>query len=264
MKLSTLSGGLKDNAIPTDAEAVVIFSDTDMSDINTPDHADIPANPAHASLQDLISKWNQIIRHEYTHTDPDICITLEPVDLPAATMTDTSTHTVIDVLMAYPNGVRKMSKDIAGLVQTSLNLGILSTIKPDDPSTNGMVSFKSSVRSSIGSEKDALLCSLKSLATLAGGTLTVAGDYPAWEYREDSPLRDLMVKIFKQQYGKEPVIQALHAGVECGLFASKLPGLDCVSFGPDMDDIHTTNESMNVESVRRTWEYTLEILKELK
>ena len=79
-----------------------------------------------------------------------------------------------------------------------------------------------------------------------------------------SPLRDLMVKIFKQQYGKEPVIQALHAGVECGIFASKLPGLDCVSFGPDMDDIHTTNESMNVESVRRTWEYTLKILKELK
>ena len=73
-----------------------------------------------------------------------------------------------------------------------------------------------------------------------------------------------MVKIFKQQYGKEPVIQALHAGVECGIFASKMPGLDCVSFGPDMDDIHTTNESMNVESVRRTWEYTLEILKELK
>lgn len=264
MKLSTLSGGLKDNAIPTDAEAVVIFSDTDMSNINTPGHADIPANSAHASLQDLISKWNQIIRHECTHTDPDICITLEPVDLPAATMADTSTHTVIDVLMAYPNGVRKMSKDIAGLVQTSLNLGILSTIKPDDQSTNGMVSFKSSVRSSIGSEKDALLNSLKSLATLAGGTLTVTGDYPAWEYREDSPLRDLMVKIFKQQYGKEPVIQALHAGVECGIFASKMPGLDCVSFGPDMDDIHTTNESMNVESVRRTWEYTLEILKELK
>ena len=192
MKLSTLSGGLKDNAIPTDAEAVVIFSDTDMSGINTPDHANIPANPVHSSLQDLISKWNQIIRHEYTHTDPDICITLEPVDLPAATMTDTSTHTVIDVLMTYPNGVRKMSKDIAGLVQTSLNLGILSTIKPDDQSTNGIVSFKSSVRSSIGSEKDALLNSLKSLATLAGGTLTVTGDYPAWEYREVSPLRDLM------------------------------------------------------------------------
>ena len=179
-------------------------------------------------------------------------------------MTDTSTHTVIDVLMTYPNGVRKMSKDIAGLVQTSLNLGILSTIKPDDQSTNGIVSFKSSVRSSIGSEKDALLNSLKSLATLAGGTLTITGDYPAWEYREVSPLRDLMVKIFKQQYGKEPVIQALHAGVECGIFASKMPGLDCVSFGPDMDDIHTTNESMNVESVRRTWEYTLKILKELK
>ena len=94
--------------------------------------------------------------------------------------------------------------------------------------------------------------------------MTLTGDYPAWEYRQDSPLRDLMKDIFTEQYGREPVIQALHAGVECGLFAGKIPDLDCVSFGPDMKDIHTTNESMDVESVKRTWEYTLEILKRLK
>ena len=114
----------------------------------------------------------------------------------------------------------------------------------------GAVSFKSSVRSSVGAEKDALLKQLDALATLAYGSITVTGDYPAWEYRADSPLRDKMVKIFKEQYGKEPVIQSLHAGVECGIFASKLPGLDCVSFGPDMDDIHTTKESMHVDSVK--------------
>ena len=263
MKLSTLSGGLKDNAIPTDAEAVVIFSDTDTSGINMPDHADISSNSVHSSLQDLISKWNQIIRHEYTHTDPDICITLEPVDLPAATMIDTSTHTVIDVLMTYPNGVRKMSKDIAGLVQTSLNLGILSTIKPDDPSSNGIVSFKSSVRSSIGSEKDALLNSLKSLATLAGGTLTVTGDYPAWEYRKDSPLRDKMVEIFEEMYGHKPEVVAIHAGLECGLFYKKMEGLDCVSIGPDMEDIHTTRETLSIPSVKRVWDYLLRVLESL-
>ena len=105
-----------------------------------------------------------------------------------------------------------------------------------------------------------ITCLLQAL----GGAVTTAGDYPAWEYRKDSPLRELMIDIYKKQYGKTPEIEALHAGVECGLFAGKLPGLDCVSFGPDMKDIHTPKESMNVESVRRTWNYLLDILKALK
>ena len=90
------------------------------------------------------------------------------------------------------------------------------------------------------------------------------GDYPAWEYNPDSKLRDLMVEIFEEQYGCKPVVQALHAGVECGLFAGKLPGLDCVSFGPNIMDIHTTSERMDIASVQRTWKFTLEILKRLK
>lgn len=97
-----------------------------------------------------------------------------------------------------------------------------------------------------------------------GGSVSCTGEYPAWEYRQESALRDLMVQIYEEQYGEKPQVEALHAGVECGLFADKLPGLDCVSFGPDMDDIHTTKESMNVDSVRRTWKYVLEILKRLK
>ena len=94
--------------------------------------------------------------------------------------------------------------------------------------------------------------------------MTCTGGYPAWEYRQDSPLRDLMIQIYEEQYGKKPVVQALHAGVECGIFSGKLEGLDCVSFGPDMKDIHTPKESMDVASVKRTWDYTLEILKRLK
>jgi dipeptidase D len=120
------------------------------------------------------------------------------------------------------------------------------------------------VRSSISTEKEYLIEQLKSLTTALGGAVEIQGEYPAWEYRKDSPLRSLMVKIFTEQYGREPVIQALHAGVECGIFSSRLPGLDCVSYGPDMTDIHTTNESMDAASVKRTWEYTLAILKELK
>ena len=126
------------------------------------------------------------------------------------------------------------------------------------------VSLNYSVRSSISTEKEEVINRIKCMAETLKGTITRKGDYPAWEYKKDSPLCSLMTEVFEEQYGKKPVVQAIHAGVECGLFAGKLPGLDCVSYGPDIKNIHTPQESMDVESVRRTWEYTLEILKRLK
>ena len=160
-----------------------------------------------------------------------------------------------------------MSHDIEGLVQTSLNLGVMDIIYgessyPHEVSTE--LKCRCSLRSSISTEKEEMANRIKCLAETLGGTVTLTGEYPAWEYRKDSPLRDTMTEVFKEQYGKEPVIQAIHAGVECGLFAGKLPGLDCVSYGPDIKNIHTPQEAMDIESVRRTWEYTLEILKRLK
>ena len=86
----------------------------------------------------------------------------------------------------------------------------------------------------------------------------------AWEYRKDSPLRERMVAVFREQYGREPKVEAIHAGVECGLFAGKLPGLDCVSFGPDLTEIHTCRERMHIASVQRVWRYTLEVLRRCK
>jgi dipeptidase D len=149
-----------------------------------------------------------------------------------------------------------MSQDIPGLVETSLNPGILKT--NDDE-----VTISYSVRSSVSSEKYELTDKMECLMTALGGTVTYTGDYPAWEYKKNSTLRELMIEIYKEQYGSEPVIEALHAGVECGIFSGKLPGLDAVSFGPDIKDIHTTSEALSVESVKRTWNYLLEILKRL-
>ena len=168
-----------------------------------------------------------------------------------------SQRNVIAALVNIPAGVQRMSPDIPGLVQTSLNPGILTTSEAE-------VTLVFSVRSSVRSEKEALYNRLENLFTLLGGSVTRHGDYPAWEYRRDSRLRELMVQVFEQQYGRRPEVQAVHAGLECGLFAGKLPGLDCISFGPDMDDIHTTKERLNVGSVRRTWNYLLEVLKQLK
>ena len=126
------------------------------------------------------------------------------------------------------------------------------------------VSMSISVRSSVKSEKDALLDELKQIMEKLGGSMTLSGDYPAWEYQKDSCLRDLMVEVFKEQYGHEPIVTVIHAGLECGLFADKMPGIDIVSFGPEMTDIHTPRESMDVASVQRTWEFLLEVLKRLK
>ena len=102
------------------------------------------------------------------------------------------------------------------------------------------------------------------LSQLLGGSLQVTGAYPAWEYRRESPLRDKLAAVYTQQTGKTPKIEAIHAGLECGLFAGQLPGLDCVSFGPDLSDIHTTREKMSISSVQRTWRFLLGALEALK
>ena len=240
--LISVNGGSKDNAIPRETIAKVIFpSETDMD-----------------AAASFLKELNDIYSREYRITDPDIKILFKPDTLcKTNAMSGISTNNAITMLVNLPGGVQRMSKEIPGLVQTSLNMGILITT-PDE------ITASFSVRSNVESEKNELVDKIECLLTSLKGNVSCTGNYPAWEYRKESPLRDLMVDIFKEQYGKSPVIQALHAGVECGLFADKLPGLDCVSFGPDMKDIHTSKETMDVESVVRTWNYTLEILKRLK
>ena len=150
-----------------------------------------------------------------------------------------------------------MSSDIDGLVQTSLNLGIL---KLDMQSLTAC----HSVRSSCESEKQLLNERIKALTALLGGTAEISGEYPAWEYRPDSRLRRIMTEVFIEQYGHEPKTEAIHAGLECGILCGKLENLDCVSIGPDLLDIHTPRERMSISSVQRVWKYLKEVLKRLK
>ena len=260
-RLISIQGGLKDNAIPNKAKAYVGIDPEDVD-----------------NFVKSAEKNEKILRHEFGNTDPELVVKVETDlsddlgsynnaddvqnDMYGRTMinrvmTEKSSDIVIRSLMMMPNGIQKMSNDIEGLVQTSLNFGILNT-------TEDEVTASFSVRSSVQSEKENLIDQLRCVSVSAGGSLEVQGDYPAWEYRHDSPLRDIMVDVFEEQYGRKPVIQAIHAGVECGLFAGKMPGLDCVSFGPDMKNIHTSRESMDVASVQRTWRYTLGILEKLK
>ena len=146
-----------------------------------------------------------------------------------------------------------MSSDIEGLVQTSLNLGIIYM-------NEGRLCAEFSVRSSIGPERDALIDELRKITEDFAGSNKVTGVYPGWKYSADSPLRDKMVRVFRDMYGYEPKVEAIHAGLECGFFMDKAPDIDCVSIGPDMQDIHSPRERLSISSTQRTYEFLLKVL----
>ncbi len=235
--LTSLSGGAKDNAIPRSCQATLVAMGINLERINT----------IAQTLQDEIRA---------NYDEPEATVQAFDVDaLGGNSLSTESTAKVIALLCATPNGVQAMSEDMPGLVQTSLNMGIAKL------GTHFSATF--SVRSSVNHEKQALLDKLKELVEFHGGAYSQMGEYPAWEYKKDSPLRDTMVRIYTQMYGEEPQVLAIHAGLECGLLGEKLPGLDAVSIGPQMHDIHTSREKLEIESTERTWNFLLEILKNL-
>ena len=238
-RLVYVRGGQKDNAIPRYTMAKIIV-------------AEDQAEAAGA----LVDKLGKMLLEQLPEPEQTAKITWELCPCRGRAMSALSTRKTVRLLNDVPNGVQAMSRDIEGLVQTSLNLGILKT-------EGEAVTMTFSVRSSVNEEKAALIEKLKAVGATYGADYTESGRYPAWEYRKDSPLRDLMVRTFETLYDKKPVVEAIHAGLECGLFSDRIPGLDCVSFGPDMEHIHTTEERLNVASAARTWEYLLAILEQI-
>ena len=235
LRLVWARGGGKDNAIPTEASARFLVSDE---------------RAARRAAEEMAA----ILTREYAAADPGLRVEIAASETGETPMDKPTTEKAVCMLTCLPNGVQAMSADIPGLVQTSLNMGILETDE-----TSFTATF--CARSSVASQKVMLHRRLRTLMEQLGGTVTVAGDYPAWEYRRESPLRELMSQVFREQYGREPVVEAVHAGLECGILAGKLPGLDCVSIGPELPEIHTPRERMNIASVQRVWRFLLEVLK---
>ncbi len=235
--VTKLSGGAKDNAIPRTCQVTLVAMGMYIERIN-----------------DIAAELEKEIREQYD--EPEVRIYGDDVDaLGGNALTTQDTAKIIGLLCAAPNGVQAWSEDIEGLVQTSLNLGVVRL--------DGELRMTFAVRSSVNREKRELLDCLAELARFYDARYSETGNYPAWEYKKDSRLRDTMVSTFQRMFGKEPQVVAIHAGLECGLLSEKLPGLDCVSIGPDMHDIHTSREKLEIESTRRTWEFLLEILKTL-
>lgn len=235
LRIVSAGGGLKDNAIPVKAQARVLVSDSEA---------------ARAAARKTAADFAA----EYRVTDPGVTVTVEERASSLEAMDASTTGKVICMLTCLPNGVQVMSADIQGLVQTSLNLGIFTA-------QGDQVRACFSVRSSVDSQKEMLKSRLTTLMEQLGGYTVFSGDYSGWEYRADSPLRELLTQVFREQYGRDPQVEAIHAGVECGIFAGKIPGLDCVSMGPDLLEIHTPRERMSISSVQRVWKFLLEVLK---
>ena len=236
--LTKFSGGSKDNAIPRSCSVTLVAMGSHIDRING-----------------VCDELEKEIKEKYD--EPEVRIYGDDVDAFGgnALPTDLSAK-VIALLCAAPNGVQAWSKDIDGLVQTSLNLGVALLEKEQ-------LRLTFAVRSSVNQEKRELLEQLAKLADFNDAQYSEMGDYPAWEYRKDSDLRDTMVAAYREMFGKEPEVVAIHAGLECGILSDKLPGLDCVSIGPEMHDIHTSRERLGIASTKRTWEFVLEVLKRL-
>ena len=235
ISIADIRGGNADNAIPRECECV--FS----ADV---DHTE------------LIGKLGEELKAKYKDIEPDITVNTEKVECAAAGLTIEDSRNLISLLYELPSGIIAMSKDIPGLVETSLNMGILKL-------DNDKAEISFSVRSAKGVEKQALGDRLERIAKDHGAAYSTRGAYPAWEYKKDSHLRDVMKKVYEDMYARSPEIVIIHAGLECGIFSEKIEGLDCVSIGPNNYDIHTTEERLSLSSLERVWEFLLAVLKEI-
>lgn len=234
VKIGRVEAGSADNAIPSDA--IVIFS-------------------TKSSIYDISNIINDV--KERLPEDESEARFKVDMSLISAYLLDVKTSSnILSLINDLPNGVTRMSEDIDGLVETSLNMGI---IKITDKTMNLTIS----VRSAKGEEKRKLINQVTDIAKNHGADISVRGEYPAWEYRKDSHLRDVMCEVYKNMYGKDATVVTIHAGLECGIFSDKIEGLDCVSIGPDNHDIHTPEERLNLPSFNRVYEYVINVLKNL-
>ena len=238
IQIAEFSGGEKDNAIPREAEAVVL----------------VQAEQEKQFIS-FVHEIEGIIRNENSSKEHNFSLIVQSIEKTEyKVLNQESTKRVLDFLMVLPNGVMAMSADIEGLVETSLNVGILK-LEEDK-----MIA-SSAIRSSIESAKKHLIDQVVTVAGLVGGEVSIYGEYPGWQFNPDSKLRATMIEVYKEMFHEEPKVEALHAGLECGIMIAKIPGLDCVSFGPNIYDIHTTEERLSISSTERMWNYILEILK---
>lgn len=239
--IETLAGGLKDNAIPRECMASILIPEDGKN-----------------LLDEIVSEVEDELKNEFAFSDPDVKITYETKEnITANVLNYPSVSKILFYLRAIPNGVIHQSKIMPNLVETSLNLGIME-LKEDE------LFCETSIRSSVSSRKIDLAERVVLIIEMLGGEVTVEGDYPAWEYCANSNIRPQIEKVYEELFDEKPIFEAIHAGLECGIFSENLPGLDCVSFGPNNFDIHTPKERLSIQSTQKYWKFLVEFLKQSK
>ena len=237
VQLVDFVGGTKDNAIPRATSAKVVTT-----------AEAVKAMEAEAAA----------IKNEFAVTDPEMKIDINSQgEASVEAVSAADTKRMIQLLSCMPDGVQAMSHDIEGLVETSLNLGILKL-------TEDGLNFSCALRSSVDSAKTALMRKVSMVGNAFGCKISTHGQYPAWEYKRESTFRDELVALYEEMTGEKALVETLHAGVECGLLASKLPGLDAVSIGPEMHDIHTPKERLGIASTERIYNYVRRVIETSK
>ena len=237
LRLISISGGNMRNAIPRDAEAVIAFPK---------EHTDCIL-----AEFDKVAGW---VKKELASVEPDFFMKYEKVRMTQNVISDADTQKIINLMMVAPNGVIRMSRDMEGLVETSLNLAIVKT-------TGKNFTVQALLRSSVDTAKDALAERLVCLAEMAGGTCKLTGAYPGWKPNMQSPLLKTMKQTYKKLYKKEPAVVAIHAGLECGLLGGKYPDMDMISFGPTLQSPHSPDERANIPSSKKFFDFLVAALE---
>jgi dipeptidase D len=238
--IAYVSGGEKMNAIAKMADAVIVI-DSSKEKV----------------LKDIVAEYEKIFSNEFETADPNIKLNLEETDKPDRVFSPDTKKSLISILRLIPYGVQTMSANIKDLVESSNNIGVLTTNESE-------IVFDSAVRSSVKSLKHEINNRIKTICDLTGAKMELESDYPEWEYKVESPIRDLMVEVYKDMYDKELKVEAIHAGLECGFLKEKVGDMDMVSIGPNLYDVHTPNEHLSISSTKRVFEFLCEVLKRIK
>ncbi len=234
-----MEGGSKDNAIPRLSTAEILVSTEDVE-----------------KLEELVKAQEAVLKNELHASDAGITLELTAKGAAAVEVLDaTSKITALHALNNIPNGIQAYSMDIEGLVETSLNMGIMTQ-------DGERLKMSFAVRSSVESAKQYLTEKVLLFVEMLGGSCELKGDFPGWAFNPKSDLRETFIRVYREMYGKEPVVEAIHAGLECGLFTKKIEGLDSISVGPNMHNVHTSEETLEVASVQRTWEFLCRVIAE--
>jgi dipeptidase D len=237
IKLASIYGGSKDNAIPRECRAVIAVAS---------DRAE--------EVMGIVKTEADKIYDELSDCDKSMAVYCDVTEPDSTMLDDKYTRYAVTIPAVATNGVMAMSRDIEGLVEYSRNLGVIK-------SNGDMIEFIFSSRSSTESRIDASCDELDSLAAVTGCRTKHYSRYPGWKYEKDSPLRDKYVETARRVLGKDAIVEAIHAGLECGIIKSNIPYMDIISIGPDMRGIHSPDEALDLDSFERSWYVIEDILK---